>query len=45
MPKLPIDLEIDRLLNLIHGFGWKMEKKDVTDTDITVTIKKEITEE
>lgn len=45
MPNLPIDLEIDRLLNLIQGFGWKMEKKEVTLKAITVTIKKEITEE
>jgi len=44
MATLPVDLEIDRLMNLIRGFGWEMEKKEVTDKDITVTIKKEITE-
>lgn len=45
MPTLPVDLEIDRLMNLIRGFGWEMEKKEITDTDITMTIKKKIVPE
>jgi len=45
MNTLPVDLEIDRLINLIRGFGWEMEKKEITDIDITVTIKKKIVKE
>jgi hypothetical protein len=39
---LPVDIEIDRLLNLIRGFGWEMEKKEITDEEVTLTIKKKI---
>lgn len=42
MTVLPVDLEIDRLLNLIHGFGWEMEKKEISETEIILTIKKKI---
>jgi hypothetical protein len=33
-------LEIDRLGNLISGFGWKISKQEFTDDEIIVTIKK-----
>jgi len=42
MAQLPVNLEIDRLMNLIRGFGWEMEKKEETAELITVTIKKKI---
>ena len=45
MATLPAYLEIDRLMNLIRGFGWEMREKEVTDKEITVTIEKKITEE
>jgi len=45
MATLPVDLEIDRLMNLIRGFGWEMEKKEITNKEIKLAIKKEITTE
>lgn len=42
MATLPVDIEIDRLLNLIRGFGWEMEKKEISDEEITLTIKMKI---
>jgi hypothetical protein len=39
---LPVDIEIDRLLNLIRGFGWEMEKKEISDEEVTLTITKKI---
>ncbi len=42
MANLPADIEIDRLLNLIRGFGWEMEKKEISDEEIIITIKKKI---
>ena len=42
MANLPVDIEIDRLLNLIRGFGWEMEKKEISETEIILTIKKKI---
>lgn len=45
MVALPVDLEIDRLLNLVRGFGWEMEEKIITDEYVTVRLKKEIVKE
>jgi hypothetical protein len=45
MTTLPVDLEIERVLNLIRGFGWEMEKKEITDTGITLTITKKLAKE
>jgi len=42
MEALPVDIEIDRLLNLIRGFGWEMEKKEISEEEIVLTIKKKI---
>uniref|UniRef100_A0A6M3LGE8 Uncharacterized protein n=1 Tax=viral metagenome TaxID=1070528 RepID=A0A6M3LGE8_9ZZZZ len=45
MVQLPVNLEIDRLMNLIRGFGWEIEEKKETAETITVTIKKKIVTE
>lgn len=45
MPTLPVDLEIDRLMNLIRGFGWEMTAKEVTDDAVTLTITKKMATE
>ena len=42
MANLPVDIETDRLLNLIRGFGWEMEKKEISEEEIIITIKKKI---
>lgn len=42
MATLPVEIEIDRLLNLIRGFGWDMTSKEITDEEIVITIKKKI---
>lgn len=43
MTAMPADLEIDRLMNLIRGFGWEIDEKKITDTELTVTVVKKIT--
>lgn len=45
MASLPVEIEIDRLMNLIRGFGWEEVEKIVTDTYVTVRIKKDIVKE
>jgi len=32
--------EIERIRNLVTGFGWVMTNEQVTDEDIIVTMKK-----
>ena len=33
-------LELDRLMNLVTGFGWKLVKQEFTEDKIIVTIEK-----
>jgi hypothetical protein len=42
MASLPVDVEIERLLNLIRGFGWEKEKEEISKEEIVLTIKKKI---
>jgi len=45
MPTLPIDIELDRLMNLIRGFGWKISNKEITDSKATLEIVKDLVSE
>jgi hypothetical protein len=45
MASLPVEIEIDRLMNLIRGFGWEEVEKKITDTEVVMTIKKDIVKE
>lgn len=40
MVDLPTNLEIERVMNLIRGFGWTKIEEVVTDTEIKLTITK-----
>jgi hypothetical protein len=44
MDNTDIQLEIDRLENIILNFGWKITSKLITEDDITITITKPITQ-
>jgi len=33
-------LEMERLVNLVQGFGWKEIKREETESDIVITLKK-----
>lgn len=45
MTSLPVAIEIDRLMNLIRGFGWEEIDKKITDDVITLTIEKKVAAE
>jgi len=40
MNALPIDIEIDRLLNLVRGFGWEESSREITEDQTIITLKK-----
>lgn len=40
MPEVEDRLEIDRVKNLITGFGWVIEEERLTTEEILLTIKK-----
>lgn len=40
MPEYPKEIEIERVVNLIRGFGWAMVKQEIVGEDLILTIKK-----
>ena len=40
MVAYPREIEIERLLNLVRGFGWESIKEEVIGDELHVTIKK-----
>ncbi len=33
-------IEVDRIVNLVVGFGWEKIKEELTDTEILLVLKK-----
>lgn len=33
-------LEVDRVMNLVAGFGWQKTKEELTDEKLIITIEK-----
>jgi len=40
MPEYPKEIEIERVVNLIRGFGWEKVKEEIIGEDLVLTIKK-----
>ena len=41
MPEFNKDrLEVERVINLVQGFGWVKTAEELTDTHVVLTIKK-----
>lgn len=40
MNNLTIGLEVERVMNLVRGFGWEKTKEEIVDDEIHITIKK-----
>jgi len=40
MSRLDVTPEIDTLSNVISNFGWKIIKREITEEDVVLTIKK-----
>lgn len=41
----PIELDVQRVMNLVTGFGWEKVKEEVIGQDVVVTIKKTVLSE
>lgn len=35
-----VEMEVERVMNLVRGFGWEKIKEEIVDDGIEVTIKK-----
>lgn len=40
MPEFPKEIEIERVTNLVQGFGWVKVKEEIVGNDIILTLKK-----
>lgn len=40
MPEYPKEIEVERIMNLVRGFGWEKVKEEIVGEDLIITIKK-----
>ncbi|MBA7496282.1 hypothetical protein ES702_06881 [subsurface metagenome] len=40
MPEYPKEIEIERVMNVIRGFGWEEVKQEIRGKELILTIKK-----
>jgi len=40
MPEYPKEIEIERVTNLVHGFGWEIVKQEIIGQELFLTMKK-----
>lgn len=45
MPEYPKDIEIERLMNVVRGFGWEEVEQKIVGNELFVTIKKKFLKE
>jgi len=41
MPEPTVIMEVERVMNLVSGFGWEKVKEEIIKGEIHITIKKE----
>lgn len=42
MAEIPIDLEVERVMNLVRGFGWEKTEQRIDTEYVHLIIKKKI---
>jgi len=40
MPELPKDIEVERVNNIVRGWGWEITKQEIIGGDLILTMKK-----
>jgi len=43
MPEINIAMEVERVMNLVRGFGWEKVKEERVNGNLDVTIRKPVT--
>lgn len=44
MPELPVEIEIQRVMNLVRGFGWEKIKEEIEGNTVRLSIEKKLSE-
>lgn len=42
-PDMPIEIEVERVMNLVRGFGWEKKEQRTENDGVVLVIKKKIT--
>jgi len=43
MPEATVLMEVERVMNLVQGFGWSKVKEEIIGDEIHLTLKKKTT--
>lgn len=43
MPEATVIMEVERVMNLVQGFGWTKVKEEIIGDEIHLTLKKQTT--
>ena len=38
----PVEVEVERIMNVVRGFGWVEVKREVLETELHLTLKKKV---
>ena len=42
MVTLPKEIEVQRMMNLVRGFGWEKKKEEVVGDELLITLSKKL---
>ena len=42
MEGYPVDVEVERIMNVVRGFGWVEVKREVIEDELHLTLKKKV---
>ena len=42
MPEINVVMEVERVMNLVRGFGWEKIKEERVDNYLDITIRKKV---
>jgi len=40
MQEITVELDVERLMNIVRGFGWEKQKEEIVGDEIHITLKK-----
>ncbi|MBA7496153.1 hypothetical protein ES702_06751 [subsurface metagenome] len=42
MEAYPVEVEVERIMNVVRGFGWIEVKREVIEDELILTVKKKV---
>jgi len=38
----PVEIEVERIMNVVRGFGWEEVRREVIEDELILTVKKKV---